>query len=120
MFKGMKNKKHREIVKQGYLRMRIDLVLKESLQSGFYLNLPNQKPIWIDFKYEKLARVCYNCGVLGHGSRIFTKQSALICAPSGKVVPLYGHWIRAELVKFPTLLGSRRSILRMQGRHLRK
>jgi hypothetical protein len=49
-----------------YLRVRIVLDLTKPLARGRMLHLEN-KFIWIPFKYEKIPKFCYSCGVIKHG-----------------------------------------------------
>jgi hypothetical protein len=51
-----------------YLKVRIVLDLTKPLSRGRRLKL-RDRSIWITFKYEKIPRFCFNCGVIQHGSR---------------------------------------------------
>jgi len=48
-----------------YLRVRIVLDLTKRLARGRMLHLEN-KSFWIPFKYEKIPKFYYNCGVIKH------------------------------------------------------
>jgi hypothetical protein len=49
-----------------YLRVRVMLDLTKPLARGRMLHL-KEKYVWIDFKYERLPKFCFHCGVISHG-----------------------------------------------------
>jgi hypothetical protein len=51
-----------------YLRVRIVLDLTKPLSRGRFLHI-REKAIWITFKYEKIPRFCFKCGIIRHGGR---------------------------------------------------
>ena len=48
--------------------MRVVLDLSKPISKGRTIQVKD-KPIWIGFKYEKLPKFCFKCGVVRHGSR---------------------------------------------------
>jgi hypothetical protein len=59
-----------------YLRVKISLDLSKPLARGRKINLEGT-PIWIPFKYEKLPKFCFQCGVICHGPEGCTKRSEM-------------------------------------------
>jgi hypothetical protein len=51
-----------------FLRVRIVLDLTKPLSRGRFLRL-RDRTIWITFKYERIPRFCFKCGVIRHGGR---------------------------------------------------
>ncbi|CAH9100014.1 unnamed protein product [Cuscuta epithymum] len=51
-----------------YLRIKISLDICEPLQKGTKIQKDNRE-FWVDFKYEKLPRFCFTCGIIGHTER---------------------------------------------------
>lgn len=51
------------------VRIRIDFLLSKSLLHGVWIPLSMRDPVWIEVKYERLPRFCYNCGRLTHEMR---------------------------------------------------
>jgi hypothetical protein len=49
-----------------YLRLRIVLDLTKPLSRGRQLRL-RDRSLWILFKYEKIPRFCFSCGIIRHG-----------------------------------------------------
>uniref|UniRef100_A0A2N9G5C3 CCHC-type domain-containing protein n=1 Tax=Fagus sylvatica TaxID=28930 RepID=A0A2N9G5C3_FAGSY len=61
---------------------------------GKLLKVEDDKPVWVDFRYEHLPIFCYKCGLLGHSS------SDCITSRGGSRTPgfdrdQYGSWLRA-------------------------
>ena len=54
LYKGMKVKKKKDIIRQGYLRFRVELPLNQAFPGGFFLNIPGNDFRWIQSKYKKL------------------------------------------------------------------
>jgi hypothetical protein len=50
-----------------YLRVRVMMDVTKPLARGRMLHLKGQS-VWIEFKYERLPRFCFHCGVIRHGS----------------------------------------------------
>ncbi|OVA16232.1 protein of unknown function DUF4283 [Macleaya cordata] len=49
-----------------YARAKIELDITDALPKHINTTLANGKPCRVDLKYEKLARFCYFCGIVGH------------------------------------------------------
>ncbi|KAF4373441.1 hypothetical protein F8388_021076 [Cannabis sativa] len=81
---------------------------------GFYLSITRGRREWIQFKYRKLPKFCFNCGHLGHDRSDCTREKEFAYPPVGNAVPLYGPWIKAAVpmrncfdTKGPSLLRDR-------------
>jgi hypothetical protein len=76
-----------------YLRVRIVLDLTKPLSRGRRLKL-RDRSIWITFKYEKIPRFCFNCGVIQHGSRGCVRPGGVRSVGEGRESQ-FGRWLRA-------------------------
>ncbi|KAF7815570.1 reverse transcriptase [Senna tora] len=52
-----------------YLCVRVELDRNTPLLMGFYVLLDNGRTLWIQCKYERVFRICKQCGCLGHIAR---------------------------------------------------
>ena len=74
-----------------YLRVKISLDLTKPLARGRKMKLEGNS-IWIPFKYERLPKFCFQCGVICHGPEGCLKKSKL--RNQGDPTQ-YGLWLRA-------------------------
>lgn len=51
------------------------------------------KGCWIQCRYERLAELCYNCGMIGHSKNLCKLNIAHNQIVDGD---MYGPWVRAE------------------------
>ena len=49
-----------------FLRIRVEIPLNKPLQRGSPVISPEGDKALVAFKYERLVRLCYRCGMLGH------------------------------------------------------
>ncbi|KAF4361342.1 hypothetical protein G4B88_005132 [Cannabis sativa] len=84
------------------------------LPAGFYLSISRGRKEWIQFKYRKLPKICFNCGYLAHDSSICTRERAFSFPPIGNAVPLYGLWIKAN-VPIRNCFDTKRPVLLRDG-----
>jgi hypothetical protein len=83
-----------------YLRVRVTVDVTKPLARGRMLHLKGQS-LWIDFKYERLPRFCFHCGVIRHGKEgCFSVQSRN--KPGDELDYPYGQWLR---VSYPNRKG---------------
>ena len=75
-----------------YLRVRIVLDLTKPLSRGRFLHI-REKAIWNTFKYEKIPRFCFKCGIIRHGGRgcIAPEERKMI---GNKGEAQFGPWLR--------------------------
>lgn len=51
---------------RSFLRFRVKLNIRKPLVSGFTLKREVLSDMWIEFKYERLSKFCYDCSRIGH------------------------------------------------------
>ncbi|PPD99600.1 hypothetical protein GOBAR_DD03365 [Gossypium barbadense] len=49
-----------------FCRLRVNLNIQKSLRRGIFVLRSNGSRYWIPFKYEKLPKFCFGCGLMGH------------------------------------------------------
>uniref|UniRef100_A0A803PRT5 CCHC-type domain-containing protein n=1 Tax=Cannabis sativa TaxID=3483 RepID=A0A803PRT5_CANSA len=89
-------KSKEELVHRGYLRAYVDVWLKHPIPAGFFLIADGKPESWIQFKYEKLPHLCFNCGKLAHWNKECFAPLAMVTPKVGEAVQMYGTWIKSE------------------------
>jgi hypothetical protein len=84
-----------------YLRVKVSIDLSSPLARGRMLHLQGRST-WVAFKFEKLPKFCYNCGVIKHGRSGCIEQGAGKKKGDEEGYP-YGPWLR---VAFPSRRGT--------------
>ncbi|KAF4348650.1 hypothetical protein G4B88_007397 [Cannabis sativa] len=88
---------NRIIARRGFLTLKVDIMIEQQIPAGFYLSINRGRKEWIQFKYRKLPKICFNCGYIAHDSSSCPRNRAFAFPPVGSVVPLYGLWIKASV-----------------------
>ncbi|KAF4348766.1 hypothetical protein F8388_021949 [Cannabis sativa] len=89
-------KSKEETVRCGFLRCWVDVWLSHPIPVGFFLKSGSIPEVWVQFKYEKLPYLCFNCGMLAHINKDCSAPTAWVTPPKGAAVRMYGPWIKVE------------------------
>jgi hypothetical protein len=94
-----------------FLRVKVLMDLSKPIPRGRKLHLPNQTT-WVAFKFERLPKFCFKCGVMRHGKTGCFRQGN---RQYGKNEELpYGNWLR---VSYPTRRRNIGPFQPEQGKH---
>ncbi|CAB4304489.1 unnamed protein product [Prunus armeniaca] len=74
-----------------FLRVPVKLDITKPLKRGTKISLPSGQQEWVDFRYERLPDLCYNCKRMGHIMGDFTFVDEVV--KSAKDKP-YGSFLR--------------------------
>ncbi|KAF4354439.1 hypothetical protein G4B88_010063 [Cannabis sativa] len=78
------------------LRFRATIDINKPIFSGFFLRRQRLKDLWIQYKYERLHKLCFKCGVLTHDQSICFKSPTIIKDANGNVYPMFGVWLKSD------------------------
>jgi hypothetical protein len=70
-----------------YLRLKISLDISRPLARGRMLHLRTGST-WVGFKYEKLLKFCFQCGVIHHGRFGCDKTGDKKLGSKGAMLPI--------------------------------
>ena len=82
-----------------FLQIRVEVEIAKPLMRGCIIQVEDDKPAWVDFRYEHLPIFCYNCGLLGHSSSDCTASRGREKA-SVFYRDQYGSWLRASPARY--------------------
>ncbi|KAF4379876.1 hypothetical protein G4B88_021009 [Cannabis sativa] len=85
-----------ELVRRGYLRCWLDIWIAHPFVVGFFLKAEGREETWIQFKYEKLPFLCFDCGKLAHLDRVCHVSTAMVFPKNGEAVQMYGPWVKSD------------------------
>jgi hypothetical protein len=77
-----------------FLRVRIVLDVTKPLSRGRFLKLKD-RTIWITFRYERIPRFCFRCGVIKHGVGGCVKPGGRML-PENENMQQFGPWLRVS------------------------
>uniref|UniRef100_A0A803QGV3 Reverse transcriptase domain-containing protein n=1 Tax=Cannabis sativa TaxID=3483 RepID=A0A803QGV3_CANSA len=69
------------------LRFRATIDLNKPIFLGFFLRRQKLKDLWIQYKYERLPKLCFKCGLLTHDQSVCFKTSTVVKDGSGNYYP---------------------------------
>ncbi|KAF4402863.1 hypothetical protein G4B88_010315 [Cannabis sativa] len=78
------------------LRFRATIDLNTPIFSGFFLRRQKLKDLWIQYKYERLPKLCFKCGLLTHDQSICFKTPTVVKDNSGNFYPMYEVWLKSD------------------------
>jgi hypothetical protein len=73
------------------IKIKVAIDTKRPILSGIHIGNPIDGTKWIDYRYEKLPRVCFKCGMLGHMDKLCRNPALNL----ETLAPL-GPWIRSN------------------------
>lgn len=76
--------------KNKIIKIKVAINLHEPIQTGIHVGNPIDGTTWIDFRYEKLPRICYKCGLIGHAENL-CQNSPLVVDNATPLSP----WVRS-------------------------
>jgi hypothetical protein len=76
--------------KKVIIRIKVAIDVHKPITSGIHVGNPTDGTCWIDYRYEKLPQVCFNCGMIGHYDKLCRNQALDL----DTLAPL-GPWIRS-------------------------
>lgn len=77
-----------------YIRVRVTMDVYQPLYQGRIVTFEEGGKIWVNFRYERLPNLCYQCGCLDHGDRdcdIQIQSKGTLKTEEQQ----FGSWIRA-------------------------
>nr|POE93141.1 hypothetical protein CFP56_40295 [Quercus suber] len=84
-----------------FTKIMVDVDISKPLIPRVFLPWPKLSDLWISLKYEKIANVCYKCGLIGHDEKFCHDECFVLENPHGISFRAAGPWLRAENSESP-------------------
>lgn len=91
-----------------FIKFKVEIDLHKPIVPGWTLDLGTETPIWIDFRYERLPNVCFNCERFDHESGLCPYASPN--HPSSVGNEKFGVWLRAEHTAVERIMNRRKVV----------
>lgn len=74
------------------MRIRVRIDIRKPIKRRMKIKKAGEEGMWANFKYERLPRFCFFCGIIGHCDKFCEK---FFDFPDKTVEKLFGPWLRA-------------------------
>ncbi|KAF4379880.1 hypothetical protein G4B88_021013 [Cannabis sativa] len=85
-----------DVVGMSTLRFRATIDLNKPIFPGFFLKRQKLKDLWLQYKYEKLPKLCFKCGLFTHDQSVCFKAPTVIKDGNGNFFPMFGIWLKKD------------------------
>ncbi|KAK2424372.1 nucleic acid binding / zinc ion binding protein [Trifolium repens] len=62
--------------KKVIIKIKVAINIHNPILSGIHVGNPIDDTCWVDYRYEKLPQVCFNCGMIGHMDKLCRNQAS--------------------------------------------
>jgi hypothetical protein len=76
--------------KKVIIKIKVAINIRNPILYGIHVGNPIDGTCWVDYRYEKLPQVCFNCGLIGHMDKLCRNQPFNL----DTLAPI-GPWIRS-------------------------
>uniref|UniRef100_A0A803PAN7 CCHC-type domain-containing protein n=1 Tax=Cannabis sativa TaxID=3483 RepID=A0A803PAN7_CANSA len=80
----------------GFFKFKVRSSIQSKIFPG-YLFPHGKRRIWLQFQYDRLPYMCFNCGLIGHEMKQCSMNRATVTKEDGKLYPAFGSWLRVDL-----------------------
>lgn len=88
----------KSVVAHRYLRVRVDISLKNPIPAGFFYEMVDGDELWVQLKCERLPDFCFKCRYLDHVTGRYRFESpATITSAYGISTKTFGSWLKEEV-----------------------
>jgi hypothetical protein len=77
--------------KKMIIKVKVAINVHQPIPSGIHVGNPTDGSYWVDFRYERLPQMCFNCGLVGHADTACRNRAM----EANTLAPL-GPWIRSS------------------------
>lgn len=84
-----------------FTRIMVDVDISNSLIPGVFLPRRKLSDHWINLKYEKIADVCYRCGLIGHDGQFCHDECFVLKNPHSISFRATGPWLQVDNFESP-------------------
>jgi hypothetical protein len=77
--------------KKMIVKVKVAINVYQPIQTGILIGNHRDGTHWIDYRYENLPQVCFNCGILGHEEKMCSNEALSIEGHAR-----LGPWIRSN------------------------
>uniref|UniRef100_A0A803Q5W9 CCHC-type domain-containing protein n=1 Tax=Cannabis sativa TaxID=3483 RepID=A0A803Q5W9_CANSA len=81
----------------GFFKFKVKNSIQSKLFPG-YLFPHEGRRRWLQFQYDRLPYMCFNCGKIGHELRQCSEIRAYVIKENGEVAQAYGAWLKGKFL----------------------
>ncbi|KAF4362114.1 hypothetical protein F8388_023966 [Cannabis sativa] len=83
------------MVSKGFFTFKVMYDISKPICPGFLFPFEGRK-LWLPYRYDCLPYMCFNCGFVGHDTRVCAEPMKFVEDGLGNQLPGYGAWLKID------------------------